>query len=124
MQNRAQAHASTILASDTRFAWGIICTLTGFAQNFGGFLTARLLLSLAESGFFPRSRVLLEHVVQAERTDVSCCFDNLYLQSRLCVVCKSLPCSSSDRTLTTLQASALAKNEGDPGSKRLEVDLH
>ena len=33
--------------------WGISCTLTGLAQNFGGFLTARLFLGMAESGYFP-----------------------------------------------------------------------
>ena len=33
--------------------WGISCTLTGLTQNFGGFLTARLFLGMAESGYFP-----------------------------------------------------------------------
>jgi len=33
--------------------WGITCTLTGLCQNFGGFLTARIFLGMAESGYFP-----------------------------------------------------------------------
>ncbi|KAF9647256.1 MFS general substrate transporter [Thelephora ganbajun] len=34
-------------------AWGIVCTLMGFTQNFSGFLVVRFFLGVAESGFFP-----------------------------------------------------------------------
>ncbi|KAL4922530.1 major facilitator superfamily domain-containing protein [Aspergillus aurantiobrunneus] len=33
--------------------WGIIMTLTGIVQNFGGILVTRLLLGVFEAGFFP-----------------------------------------------------------------------
>lgn len=33
--------------------WGIVCTLTSLTQNFGEFLTARFILGVTESGYFP-----------------------------------------------------------------------
>jgi len=33
--------------------WGIVATLMGVSQNFGGFLTARFFLGVTESGLFP-----------------------------------------------------------------------
>jgi hypothetical protein len=33
--------------------WGIIMTLHGVVQNFGGLLAVRLLLGIFEAGFFP-----------------------------------------------------------------------
>ncbi|KAL2802863.1 major facilitator superfamily domain-containing protein [Aspergillus granulosus] len=38
--------------------WGIIMTLTGVVQNFGGLLTMRILLGIFEAGFFPGSMYL------------------------------------------------------------------
>jgi MFS family permease len=34
-------------------AWGIVATLLGVCQNFGGFLAARFFLGATESGLFP-----------------------------------------------------------------------
>jgi MFS family permease len=33
--------------------WGIVATLLGVAQNYGGFLAARFFLGVTESGLFP-----------------------------------------------------------------------
>jgi MFS family permease len=33
--------------------WGIVATLMGVSQNFGGFLVARFFLGVTESGLFP-----------------------------------------------------------------------
>lgn len=33
--------------------WGVIMTLHGVVQNFGGLLAVRLLLGVFEAGFFP-----------------------------------------------------------------------
>ena len=35
------------------FLWGVCTTTLGLAHNFGGFVTARFFLGLAEAGFFP-----------------------------------------------------------------------
>jgi MFS family permease len=40
-------------------AWGIISTLTGVVQSFGGLVACRLLLGLAEGGLFPGLTVYL-----------------------------------------------------------------
>lgn len=34
-------------------SWGIIATLTGVVQNYGGLIACRLLLGLVEGGLFP-----------------------------------------------------------------------
>ena len=34
-------------------AWGVVATLLGVTQNFGGFLAARFFLGMTESGLFP-----------------------------------------------------------------------
>ena len=34
-------------------AWGIVMTLMGIVNNFGGLLAARMALGLAEGGLFP-----------------------------------------------------------------------
>lgn len=34
-------------------SWGIVATLTGLVQNYGGLVTCRLLLGLFEGGLFP-----------------------------------------------------------------------
>ncbi|GAM89339.1 hypothetical protein ANO11243_073760 [Dothideomycetidae sp. 11243] len=40
-------------------SWGIIATLTGITQNYGGFLVCRLMLGLVEGGLFPGLVALL-----------------------------------------------------------------
>jgi MFS family permease len=40
-------------------AWGIISTLTGVVQNFGGLIACRLLLGLVEGGLFPGLTIYL-----------------------------------------------------------------
>ncbi|PVI03288.1 MFS general substrate transporter [Periconia macrospinosa] len=40
-------------------AWGLIATLTGVVQNFGGLVACRLLLGLVEGGLFPGMAVYL-----------------------------------------------------------------
>ncbi|KAK3307105.1 major facilitator superfamily domain-containing protein [Chaetomium strumarium] len=40
-------------------AWGIIATLTGIAQNYGGLLACRLLLGAVEGGLFPGMAIYL-----------------------------------------------------------------
>ena len=42
-------------------AWGIIATLTGLTQNFGGLVACRLLLGLFEGGLFPGLVVYLTY---------------------------------------------------------------
>lgn len=34
-------------------AWGVIATLTGICQNYGGLIACRLFLGLVEGGLFP-----------------------------------------------------------------------
>jgi MFS family permease len=40
-------------------SWGIIATLTGLVQNYGGLIACRLLLGLVEGGLFPGMAVYL-----------------------------------------------------------------
>ncbi|OTA32004.1 hypothetical protein BTJ68_07361 [Hortaea werneckii EXF-2000] len=40
-------------------AWGIIATLTGITQNYGGLIACRLLLGLVEGGLFPGCAIYL-----------------------------------------------------------------
>lgn len=40
-------------------SWGIIATLTGITQNYGGFIACRLLLGAVESGLFPSLAIYL-----------------------------------------------------------------
>lgn len=40
-------------------SWGIVSTLTGIVQNFGGLLACRLLLGMVEGGLFPGLTVYL-----------------------------------------------------------------
>lgn len=35
------------------FVWGIVATLTGLVQNFGGLVACRLVLGIFEGGFVP-----------------------------------------------------------------------
>ncbi|OJI99292.1 hypothetical protein ASPVEDRAFT_69737 [Aspergillus versicolor CBS 583.65] len=48
--SRPSVYLGTLIVS-----WGIIMTLTGVVQNFGGLVTMRLLLGIFEAGFFPGS---------------------------------------------------------------------
>lgn len=41
------------------FAWGLVMTLSGLVQNFGGAIAARLALGLAEASFFPSAITLV-----------------------------------------------------------------
>ncbi|KAL4746823.1 hypothetical protein BDW72DRAFT_210153 [Aspergillus terricola var. indicus] len=47
---RPSMYLGTLIVS-----WGIIMTLTGVVQNFGGLVTMRILLGIFEAGFFPGS---------------------------------------------------------------------
>lgn len=40
-------------------SWGIIATLTGIAQSYGGLIACRLLLGLVEGGLFPGCAIYL-----------------------------------------------------------------
>ena len=40
-------------------AWGIVMTLMGVVQSYGGLLAARFFLGIAEAGFFPGATYLL-----------------------------------------------------------------
>ena len=40
-------------------SWGIIATLTGITQNYGGFVVCRLFLGLVEGGLFPGLAIYL-----------------------------------------------------------------
>jgi MFS family permease len=40
-------------------SWGIIATLTGVVQNYGGLIATRLLLGLVEGGLFPGMAIYL-----------------------------------------------------------------
>jgi len=46
--NKASWYMGTLVVS-----WGIVMTLTGVVQNFGGLLATRFLLGVFEAGFFP-----------------------------------------------------------------------
>ena len=35
------------------FIWGVVCILTGVAQNFPGFLAVRFFIGVIDSGFIP-----------------------------------------------------------------------
>ncbi|EUC64534.1 MFS transporter, partial [Rhizoctonia solani AG-3 Rhs1AP] len=41
------------------FAWGVVATLTGIVQSYGGLITCRLILGLFEAGLFPGMAVYL-----------------------------------------------------------------
>lgn len=41
------------------FAWGVVMTLSGLVQNFGGAIAARLFLGVTEASFFPSALVLV-----------------------------------------------------------------
>jgi MFS family permease len=51
-------------------AWGIVATLTGVVQSYGGLIVCRLILGALEAGLFPG---MLAYVVSVE----ICCFDIL-----------------------------------------------
>lgn len=42
-------------------SWGIIMTLTGIVKNFAGLMICRVLLGVAEAGFFPGAVYLITH---------------------------------------------------------------
>ena len=44
-------------------AWGIIATLTGVVQNYGGLIACRLFLGLVEGGLFPGMAIYLVSLV-------------------------------------------------------------
>ena len=48
--------------------WGIVAMLTGFARNVSQLYVARFLLGLAEAGYFPRHRPVLDLLVSAAGT--------------------------------------------------------
>lgn len=43
----------SLMVSDSYSAWGIIATLTGITQSYGGLIACRLLLGAVEGGLFP-----------------------------------------------------------------------
>lgn len=40
-------------------AWGIVMTCTGLVKNFAGLMVCRVLLGVAEAGFFPGAVYLI-----------------------------------------------------------------
>jgi MFS family permease len=40
-------------------SWGIVATLTGLVQNFGGLIAVRLILGALEAGLFPGMAIYL-----------------------------------------------------------------
>jgi hypothetical protein len=40
-------------------AWGVVMTLMGVVQSYGGLLAARFFLGITEAGFFPGATYLL-----------------------------------------------------------------
>ena len=98
-------------------AWGIICTLTGLSQNFGGFLTARIFLGMAESGYLPgivfylsmwykRNEQLYRLALIIATVSLGGAFGGLFV---------SYPLLYLGRMLKMLQAFALAKMKGIAG---------
>ncbi|KDN36615.1 hypothetical protein RSAG8_10718, partial [Rhizoctonia solani AG-8 WAC10335] len=51
-------HPDTAMAFIT-FAWGVVATLTGIVQSYGGLIACRLVLGLFEAGLFPGMAVYL-----------------------------------------------------------------
>jgi len=43
----------SLLVSDSYSLWGIIATLTGITQSYGGLIVCRILLGAVEGGLFP-----------------------------------------------------------------------
>ena len=106
--------------------WGITCTLTGLTQNFGGFLTARMFVGMAESGYFPGIAFYLSMWYKRN--------EQLY---RLALIIATVSLGSafggllvSYAQLYPLQIAHNAsgvrhcQNEGDRRPEWMEVDLH
>ena len=107
-------------------AWGIICTLTGLSQNFGGFLTARIFLGMAESGYFPgiafylsmwykRNEQLYRLALVIATVSLGGAFGGLFVGSPPLYPRENAHNASGIRH---------CQNEGNRGIRWMEVDLH
>jgi MFS family permease len=86
-------------------SWGIVATLTGVVQNFGGLIAVRLILGALEAGLFPGMAIYLVREIVVERIWLADFVLRRYFIPRRSLLCELAICSCLQLLLEVLEDS-------------------